>query len=103
MTNMNRMIKVELFLCLLIKHYAMKAYGAVDIQIHIFLTSALAGGEWSASCPGEKDPGTNWMGGWVNTRASLDDVEKIPDPTGTQTLTPSVVQPITWVCNQKTA
>jgi hypothetical protein len=27
----------------------MKAYWGVDVQIHIFLTSALAGGEWSAS------------------------------------------------------
>jgi hypothetical protein len=27
----------------------MKAYGGVDVYIHIFLTSALAGGEWSAS------------------------------------------------------
>jgi hypothetical protein len=30
----------------------MKAYGEVDVEIHIFLTLALAGGEWSASCPG---------------------------------------------------
>jgi hypothetical protein len=28
----------------------MKAYGGVDILIHIFLTSALVGGELSASC-----------------------------------------------------
>jgi hypothetical protein len=27
------------------------------VQIHIFLTSALAGGEWSASCPGRFTPG----------------------------------------------
>jgi hypothetical protein len=27
----------------------MKTYGGVDVQIHIFLTSALVGGEWSAS------------------------------------------------------
>jgi hypothetical protein len=27
----------------------MKAYGGVDVQMHIFLTSALVGGEWSAS------------------------------------------------------
>jgi hypothetical protein len=42
----------------------MKAYGEVDVQIHIFLTSALAGGEWSASwprrfTPGESAPGTH--------------------------------------------
>jgi hypothetical protein len=28
---------------------AMKASGGVDVYIHIFLTSALVGGEWSAS------------------------------------------------------
>jgi hypothetical protein len=32
------------------------AYGGVDVQIHIFLTSALAGGEWSASRPGRFYP-----------------------------------------------
>jgi hypothetical protein len=47
----------------------MKAYGEVDLQIRIFLTSALAGGEWSASrpcrfTPGERAPGTHWIGGW---------------------------------------
>jgi hypothetical protein len=35
----------------LIKYYAMKAYGGVDVWIHIFLTSALVGGEWSTSRP----------------------------------------------------
>jgi hypothetical protein len=59
----------------------MKAYGGVDVQIHIFLTSALAGGEWSASRPchcttGERAPGTLWIGRWVNPTAGLDDVEK---------------------------
>jgi hypothetical protein len=58
----------------------MKAYGGVDVYIHIFLTSALAGGESSASCPGpfspvETAPGTHWIGGWVGPRAGLDDVE----------------------------
>jgi hypothetical protein len=48
---------------------------------HIFLTLALAGGEWSAShpslfTPGEIAPGTHWIGGWVDPRASLDDMEK---------------------------
>jgi hypothetical protein len=59
----------------------MKAYGEVDVSIHIFLTSALAGGEWSASrpsrfTPGERAPSTHWIGDWVNPRAGLDDVEK---------------------------
>jgi hypothetical protein len=45
------------------------------------LTSALVGGEWSASCPcrftpGEKSHGTHLIGGWVGPRAGLDDVEK---------------------------
>jgi hypothetical protein len=59
----------------------MKAYGEVDVQIHIFLISALAGGEWSASRPGRITPGerdlcTHWIGGWVDPRSGLDDVEK---------------------------
>jgi hypothetical protein len=29
----------------------MNAYGGVDVKIHIFMSSALAGGEWSASRP----------------------------------------------------
>jgi hypothetical protein len=59
----------------------MKAYGGEDVYIHIFLTSALAGGEWSASrchdfTPGERALGTHWIGGWVDPRAGLNDVEK---------------------------
>jgi hypothetical protein len=50
--------------------------GGVDVYISNFLTSALAGSEWSASCPGRFIPGTHWIGGWVGLRASLDDVEK---------------------------
>jgi hypothetical protein len=37
-------------------HYAMKMYGGVNVEIHVFLTSALAGGEWSASSPGRLTP-----------------------------------------------
>jgi hypothetical protein len=62
----------------------MKTYGGVDIWIHIFLTSALAGGEWTAPLhgrftplpPGEKDPGTHWKGRWMDFTTGLDDVEK---------------------------
>jgi hypothetical protein len=65
----------------LIKHYAMKAYGGVDIQIYIFLTLAIAVGEWSASrprrfTPGEIAPGSHRIGGWADPRAGLDDLEK---------------------------
>jgi hypothetical protein len=35
----------------------MKAYGRVDVYVQIFLTSALAGGEWSASRPDRFTPG----------------------------------------------
>jgi hypothetical protein len=54
----------------------------MDVYIHIFLTTAVAGGEWSASrpcrfTPGERAPGIRWTGGWVSPRAGLDDVEKI--------------------------
>jgi hypothetical protein len=49
--------------------------------MYIFLTSALAGGEWSASrpcrfTPGERAPSTHWIGGWVGPRAGMDDLEK---------------------------
>jgi hypothetical protein len=36
--------------------YAMKAYGGVNILIHIFLTSVLVGCQWSASSPGRFTP-----------------------------------------------
>jgi hypothetical protein len=59
----------------------MKSYGGVDVEIHVFLISAPVGGEWSAShpgrfTPGERAPGTNWIGGQVVPRTGLDDVEK---------------------------
>jgi hypothetical protein len=59
----------------------MKMYGGVDVYIHIFLTSALVGGEWSASRPCRVNPreralGTHWIGGWVGPRTGLDNVEK---------------------------
>jgi hypothetical protein len=46
----------------------MKAYGGVDLYIHVFLTSELVGDELSASRPGRLTPGgkipdTHWMGG----------------------------------------
>jgi hypothetical protein len=86
------MKKVKLSLCL-IKHYAIKTYGGVDVKSHIFLTPALVGEEWSASCSGPFTSGTHLIGDWVGLRAGLDVVEKILDSTGTQTLTPQSSSP----------
>jgi hypothetical protein len=46
-----------------------------------FLDKALDGDEWTASSPGsftpgERAPGTRWIGDWVDPRAGLDAVEK---------------------------
>jgi hypothetical protein len=58
----------------------MKTYGGVDVQIRIFLTPALVGGVVTFTplqlYPREKAPGTNFIGGWVDPRAGLDDMEK---------------------------
>jgi hypothetical protein len=58
----------------------MKVYLGVEVQLHAFLTSALDGGDWSASRPGrfaptERAPGTHWIGGCVGPRAVLDAVQ----------------------------
>jgi hypothetical protein len=72
----------------------MKMYGGVDVYIHIFLTSSLVGGEWSASCLGHCTPGkSSWypldrrLGG-PQSRSGRHGKEKILDPTRTLTLTP---------------
>jgi hypothetical protein len=59
----------------------MKTYWGLEVYLHAFLISALDGDEWSASLPGrftprERAPGTNWIGGWVGSRAVLDAVVK---------------------------
>jgi hypothetical protein len=53
----------------------------MDLSIHVFLTSELLRGEWSASHPGrfiprERARVTHIIGGWVDPTASLDEVEK---------------------------
>jgi hypothetical protein len=77
----------------------MKVYGGSgSIGPHFLLTWARFGGEGSASwpgrfTPGERAHGTPLIGGWVNPRAGLDDVEKekIVDPTGTRTPTEDAI------------
>jgi hypothetical protein len=54
----------------------MKTYGGVDVYIHVFFTSALVGGERSASRPSRFTPGASWVGGWVGLRTGQDDVER---------------------------
>jgi hypothetical protein len=78
----------------------MKAYGGVDVYSHVFLTSAVVGGEWSASrlcrfTPGVRAPGAHWVGGWVDPRDSLDDLEKENScPYRDSNSNLSVVQPV---------
>jgi hypothetical protein len=72
--NLQSERKAKLSLCLT-NHCAMKAY--------LFMTSALVGGEWLASrpglfTPGESDPRTHWIGGWVGRRALLDYATRVP-------------------------
>jgi hypothetical protein len=59
----------------------MRVYRGVDVYIHTYMTSALVGGEWSASrpghfIPGERAPGSHWIGGCVDPRVSMEDKEK---------------------------
>jgi hypothetical protein len=59
----------------------MKARGGVDLWIHVFLTLALVGGEWSASRPdrfnpGERDTGTHRIGGFMGPRTGQNAAEK---------------------------
>jgi hypothetical protein len=78
-----------------IKHYAKKAYGGVDVKIHVFWISALDAGDWTASrsgliTPGERAPRyplDRKLGG-PQSRSGQCGEEKILDPIGTRTPTP---------------
>jgi hypothetical protein len=52
----------------------MKAYWGVEVQFQAFLTLALDGDEWSASCPGRFNQGIHCIRRWVNQGAGLDAV-----------------------------
>jgi len=59
--------------------------GGVEVQLCAFLTLALDGSEWLASCPssftpGVKAPDTYWRGAWVGSKASLDTATKRKNP-----------------------
>jgi hypothetical protein len=55
--------------------------GRVEVLAPLFLASSLDRGESSASrpshfTPGERFPGTHWIGGLVGPRVGLDNVEE---------------------------
>jgi hypothetical protein len=54
----------------LIKHYAMKVYGGVDVQVSDQVQAQ------NALFQEERAPSTNWLGGWMDPRADPDDFER---------------------------
>jgi hypothetical protein len=55
----------------------MKTHKGVDVQIQIFLTLALVGGDGTASSPSLFIPNTHWIGGWGRPRVGPDNKEKL--------------------------
>jgi hypothetical protein len=77
----------------------MKTYGGVDVYIHIFLTSALFGGEWSFShpdrfTPGQRAPSTHWIGWWTPEPVWTTLGTENSYPHRDLNSNPSVVQPV---------
>jgi hypothetical protein len=72
----------------------MEALGERRYSSYSFTTSALDGGEWSASLPGRAlppvkgPPGTHCTGGWVGPRAGLDTEARGKNP-----LLPAGIEP----------
>ena len=61
--------------------HAMKAHGGLEVLVHSFLTSAVAGRAWRASfsdrfIPGVWMPGTHWIRNMVGQRSDLEALEK---------------------------
>jgi hypothetical protein len=83
------------------QNHAMGLYwGSVCIA---FLTSALGGGEWSSSRLGrfilrERAPGTHWIGGWADPRASLDVVVKGIIPISCRDSKIQIIRPVAQRC-----
>jgi hypothetical protein len=79
--NLQNVKKLELYYDAGKVAYATRCMGGVNVQTHIFLTSALVRSEWSALWPGVFTPGKRAhcilkLGGWVGRRAGLVDTEK---------------------------
>jgi hypothetical protein len=88
-------VKVKLSLCF---NYAPHHEGVLGERRYSSTnssTSALDGGEWSASRPG-RALGTHWIGSWVDPRAVLDSVvkRKIPSPRRESNPRTPIVQPV---------
>jgi hypothetical protein len=63
------------------------------------MTSALDGGEWSASRPGRFTPReralvTYWIGGWVGPKVGLNAVVKRKITSPRRDLNPPIIQPV---------
>jgi hypothetical protein len=74
-------VNVKLFLPwirnLCLTEYDIIEYGGVEVQLHTFLTSV--SGQLHApttALGGEREPSSNWIGSWVDSRAGLDRVVK---------------------------
>jgi hypothetical protein len=57
----------------------------LEVELHVFLTSALVGCEWSSSCTGRFSPskrpsGIHWIGTWMILRNGLNSVAKRKNP-----------------------
>ena len=56
----------------------MKTYAGVEVELHSFVTAGTRAVNVSLRplYPPRMNPGTHGFGGWVDPRASLDDLEK---------------------------